>query len=91
MPGDGKSVVAANLAIFIANTGKNTILIDADFVTRYSVSNLTFQIIPWALAMLYRHLICATTANVPDQQQLPYLYQNHGAVEYIYRYKGTIS
>jgi Mrp family chromosome partitioning ATPase/capsular polysaccharide biosynthesis protein len=30
MPGDGKSTVAANLAIFMAKAGKNTVLIDAD-------------------------------------------------------------
>ncbi len=30
MPGDGKSTIAANLAIFMAKTGKNTLLIDAD-------------------------------------------------------------
>lgn len=30
MPGDGKSTIAANLAIFMAKAGKNTLLIDAD-------------------------------------------------------------
>ncbi len=30
MPGDGKSTVAANLAIFMAKAGKNTLLVDAD-------------------------------------------------------------
>ncbi len=30
MPRDGKSVVAANLAIFMAKAGKNTLIIDAD-------------------------------------------------------------
>jgi Mrp family chromosome partitioning ATPase/capsular polysaccharide biosynthesis protein len=30
MPRDGKSIVAANLAIFMAKAGKNTLLIDAD-------------------------------------------------------------
>jgi tyrosine-protein kinase len=30
MPGDGKSVVATNLAIFMAKAGKNTLLVDAD-------------------------------------------------------------
>lgn len=30
MPGDGKSTVAANLAIFMARAGKTTLLIDAD-------------------------------------------------------------
>jgi Mrp family chromosome partitioning ATPase/capsular polysaccharide biosynthesis protein len=31
LPGEGKSTVAANLAIFMARAGKNTLLIDADF------------------------------------------------------------
>lgn len=30
MPGDGKSTVAANLAIFLAKAGKSTLLVDAD-------------------------------------------------------------
>jgi tyrosine-protein kinase len=30
LPGEGKSVVAANLAIFMARTGKNTLLVDAN-------------------------------------------------------------
>ncbi len=30
MPGDGKSTVAVNLAIFMAKAGKNTLLVDAD-------------------------------------------------------------
>jgi Mrp family chromosome partitioning ATPase len=30
LPRDGKSVIAANLAIFMAKTGKNTLLVDAD-------------------------------------------------------------
>ncbi len=30
MPGDGKSTIAANLAIYMAKAGKNTLLIDAD-------------------------------------------------------------
>ncbi|HVB21538.1 MAG TPA: polysaccharide biosynthesis tyrosine autokinase [Ktedonobacteraceae bacterium] len=43
MPGDGKSTVAANLAIFMAKAGKNTLLIDADLrrPTQHHIFKLT--------------------------------------------------
>ncbi len=71
MPGDGKSVVAANLAIFIANTGKNTILIDADF--RHPVQREQFNLPDHTLGLsnAIQAFSLPTTANVPDQQQLP--------------------
>ncbi len=42
MPGDGKSTIAANLAIFMAKAGKNTLLIDADLrrPTQHQIFNL---------------------------------------------------
>lgn len=42
MPGDGKSTVAANLAIFMAKAGKNTLLIDADL--RRPTQHAKFQL-----------------------------------------------
>ncbi|HET9920708.1 MAG TPA: Wzz/FepE/Etk N-terminal domain-containing protein [Ktedonobacteraceae bacterium] len=44
MPGDGKSTVAANLAIFMAKAGKNTLLIDADL--RRPTLHTKFQLPP---------------------------------------------
>jgi Mrp family chromosome partitioning ATPase/capsular polysaccharide biosynthesis protein len=44
MPGDGKSTVAANLAIFMAKAGKNTLLIDADL--RRPTQHTKFQLPP---------------------------------------------
>lgn len=41
-PGDGKSTITANLAIFMAKAGKNTLLIDADLrrPTQHEIFNL---------------------------------------------------
>lgn len=44
MPGDGKSTVAANLAIFMAKAGKNTLLVDADL--RRPVQHQIFNLPP---------------------------------------------
>lgn len=43
MPGDGKSTVAANLAIFMAKAGKNILLVDADLrrPTQHQIFGLT--------------------------------------------------
>ncbi|HZS78094.1 MAG TPA: Wzz/FepE/Etk N-terminal domain-containing protein [Ktedonobacteraceae bacterium] len=43
MPGDGKSTIAANLAIFLAKAGKSTLLIDADLrrPTQHQIFNLS--------------------------------------------------
>lgn len=45
MPGDGKSTIAANLAIFMAKAGKNTLLIDADLrrPTQHQLFGLTAE------------------------------------------------
>jgi Mrp family chromosome partitioning ATPase/capsular polysaccharide biosynthesis protein len=43
-PGEGRSVIAANLAIFMAKAGKNTLLIDADL--RHPVLHELFSIDP---------------------------------------------
>ena len=44
MPGDGKSTVAANMAIFMAKAGKNTLLVDADL--RRPTQHTKFQLPP---------------------------------------------
>ncbi len=43
MPGDGKSTIAANLAIFMAKAGKNTLLVDGDLrrPMQHQIFNLT--------------------------------------------------
>jgi len=70
VPRDGKSVVAANLAIFMARAGKNTLLIDADL--RRPSQHVQFGI-P-AHAMGFSNAILAfslpATANTPADQQV---------------------
>ncbi len=67
---DGKSVVAANLAIFMAKAGKNTLLIDADL--RHPIQGELFGL-P-ADMMGFSNAILAfgeqTTADLSDYQQL---------------------
>ncbi len=70
LPRDGKSVVAANLAIFMARAGKNTLLIDADL--RLPTQHEQFGI-P-AHAMGFSNAILAfsmpATAHAPAFQQV---------------------
>jgi capsular polysaccharide biosynthesis protein/MinD-like ATPase involved in chromosome partitioning or flagellar assembly len=70
-PRDGKSVVAANLAIFMAKAGRNTLLIDADL--RHPVQHEQFGIPAHALGFSNAILAFSspTTANAPDNQQVP--------------------
>jgi Mrp family chromosome partitioning ATPase len=69
-PGEGKSVVAANLAIFMAKAGRNTLLIDADL--RHPIQHAQFGIPAHALG--FSNAIVAfsspTTANAPAYQQV---------------------
>ena len=69
LPGDGKSVVAANLAIFMAKAGKNTLLIDADL--RRPVQNELFGLPDHTLGFSNAILAysMAATANTPDYQK----------------------
>jgi Mrp family chromosome partitioning ATPase/capsular polysaccharide biosynthesis protein len=69
--GEGKSVVAANLAIFIANTGKNTLLIDADL--RHPVQQGQFHLPDHALGLsnAIEAFGLPTAADATDHQQLP--------------------
>jgi len=67
-PGEGKSVVAANLAIFIANTGKNTLLIDADL--RHPVQQEQFHLPEHALG-LSNAIQSFSLPTTTDHQQLP--------------------
>lgn len=70
MPRDGKSAVAANLAIFMAKTGKSTLLVDADL--RRPIQHEQFGL-P-ANTMGFTNAILAfsmpATANVAAQEQI---------------------
>jgi Mrp family chromosome partitioning ATPase/capsular polysaccharide biosynthesis protein len=67
--GDGKSVIAANLAIFIANTGKQTILIDADL--RHPVQHNQFHLSEHVLGFSNAIDSCNSPTSVPASQPLP--------------------
>ncbi len=65
MPGDGKSTVAANLAIFMAKAGKTTLLIDADLhrPTQHTLFGLSPEKLGLSNALL--------TLSMPGASQAP--------------------
>jgi len=79
VPRDGKSVIAANLAIFMAKAGKNTLLVDADLrrptqhtlfgipAGELGLSNavLAFGMLPGPNAATYHQFSSATSGNHP--------------------------
>lgn len=70
MPNDGKSVIAANLAIFMAKAGKNTLLIDADLrrPTQRTLFGLTVDSLGLSNAVLAFGVKAST--NAPYYHQL---------------------
>jgi Mrp family chromosome partitioning ATPase/capsular polysaccharide biosynthesis protein len=63
-PRDGKSVIAANLAIFMARAGKSTLLIDADLrrPTQHELFNLPANVMGLSNAVL---ALSSTSMNAP--------------------------
>jgi Mrp family chromosome partitioning ATPase/capsular polysaccharide biosynthesis protein len=68
-PGDGKSVIAANLAIFMARAGKSTLLVEADLrhPTQHEQFGLPAHTMGFSNAILAFSML--TTANAPAYQQ----------------------
>lgn len=66
VPGEGKSTVAANLAIFMARAGKNTLLIDADLrrPSQHELFNLSSDKLGLSNAVL--------SLNKPTVQKTPF-------------------
>ena len=69
LPGDGKSSIAANLAIFMARAGKNTLLIDSDL--HRPTQHLLFGLSPDKLGLSNTIL----ALNTPDQPLAPAYHQ----------------
>lgn len=67
--GDGKSAIAANLAMFMASAGKSTLLIDADL--RHPVQHTFFRLPPnkWGLSNAVLAL------NMPNKPRTPSSHQ----------------
>lgn len=68
VPGEGKSVVAANLAIFMAKAGKKTLLVDADMrrPTVYEKLNLSTDKQGLSNAVMMLGSLGATNVNLPS-------------------------
>jgi len=62
-PGDGKTVIAANLAIFMARAGKNTLLIDANL--RHPTLHETFGL-PAQTMGFSNAILTFSTPSAPD-------------------------
>lgn len=84
LPGEGKSSIAANLAIFMAKTGKTTLLIDADL--RRPTQHVLFNLSP-DKAGLSNAVLAFSMSGVPNTPSMsgvlgvshtPDLYQHSG-------------
>ena len=73
LPRDGKSVIAANLAIFMARAGKQTLLIDADLhrPTQHTLFNLPPDRMGLSNALLAFSLTGTNKAGTPSDLQFP--------------------
>jgi Mrp family chromosome partitioning ATPase len=71
LPREGKSVIAANLAIFMARAGKNTLLIDADL--RHPILHETFGIPAQTMGFSNAIQVFSTplAPDMPAYQHLP--------------------
>jgi len=68
IPGEGKSLIAANLAIFMARAGKNTLLIDADLrrPTQHVLFNLSSD-----KSGLSNAVLSFSMSGVPNTPSMP--------------------
>ncbi len=88
LPGEGKSSIAANLAIFMAKTGKTTLLIDADL--RRPTQHILFNLSP-AKAGLSNAVLAFSMSSVPNTPGMSgvpntlSLYQHSGHASIIQR------
>jgi non-specific protein-tyrosine kinase len=70
-PGDGKSVIAANLAIAMARVGKNTLLIDADL--RHPVLHELFSIDSYKMGLSDAILTASTPESSSRRMRAQFL------------------